>query len=401
MDFDRVEDLAEPRRLRPADARKPKAAVPAERLSELIGSIYDCAIDPGLWEQTLLEINRAFSFASAVIAVSPLRQGAQVVNVSVGCDVEWLARQDGYGVEGLDLWGGPEQIQKFPLDEPIIGSQLPAYKSRQANRYYRDILAPRGLEDAAVIAVAREPMLFGYVAFNRHVSAGLIDAREAQALRILGPHFRRAVTISNMLDMKSIEAATFSATLDALSVGVLLVDEKLGIVHANAAAQALLATQAISAGRGTLALQSREAQAALETAVRQAMSDEAAMGHRGIGVPAGELSGEARVVHVMPLERGATRRRLDQRAVAALFIAPAAAAPRLPADALALLYDLTPAETRIFELVCAGITQEGISADLGIAKSTVKTHMLRIFEKTGCNRQVDLVKLAARFSLAV
>jgi DNA-binding CsgD family transcriptional regulator len=35
---------------------------------------------------------------------------------------------------------------------------------------------------------------------------------------------------------------------------------------------------------------------------------------------------------------------------------------------------------------------------LGCAETTVKTHLYRVFAKTGATRQADLVKLAAGFS---
>jgi DNA-binding CsgD family transcriptional regulator len=73
--------------------------------------------------------------------------------------------------------------------------------------------------------------------------------------------------------------------------------------------------------------------------------------------------------------------------------------PALPGDALALLYDLTPAELRVFELIATGTTQPEIAHRLGIAPSTVKTHLLRVFAKTGCGRQADLIKLAASMAL--
>jgi DNA-binding CsgD family transcriptional regulator len=73
----------------------------------------------------------------------------------------------------------------------------------------------------------------------------------------------------------------------------------------------------------------------------------------------------------------------------------------MPADALALLYDLTPAESRIFELIADGQALSDIAVVLGIAPSTVKTHLLRVFDKTGCSRQAELVKLAASMSLPV
>jgi DNA-binding CsgD family transcriptional regulator len=34
---------------------------------------------------------------------------------------------------------------------------------------------------------------------------------------------------------------------------------------------------------------------------------------------------------------------------------------------------------------------------LGISETTVKTHLQRVFDKTGTNRQADLVKLVAGF----
>ena len=38
------------------------------------------------------------------------------------------------------------------------------------------------------------------------------------------------------------------------------------------------------------------------------------------------------------------------------------------------------------------------SERLGVAETTVKTHLYRVFSKTGASRQADLVKLAAAFS---
>jgi FixJ family two-component response regulator len=42
-----------------------------------------------------------------------------------------------------------------------------------------------------------------------------------------------------------------------------------------------------------------------------------------------------------------------------------------------------------------GVAQ--VASALGISDSTVKTHLQRVFEKTGTNRQTDLVTLVAGF----
>jgi len=52
-------------------------------------------------------------------------------------------------------------------------------------------------------------------------------------------------------------------------------------------------------------------------------------------------------------------------------------------------------------LIGAGTAPAAIATTLGIAPSTVKTHLRRVFDKTGANRQVDLVKLATSLPLRV
>ena len=84
-----------------------------------------------------------------------------------------------------------------------------------------------------------------------------------------------------------------------------------------------------------------------------------------------------------------------------MFIAHAAIPPQMPAAALAVIYDLTPAETRVMELLAEGKTQAEIGLQLGISTNTVKTHRRRVFEKTGASRQVELVRLLASISLPI
>jgi DNA-binding CsgD family transcriptional regulator len=69
----------------------------------------------------------------------------------------------------------------------------------------------------------------------------------------------------------------------------------------------------------------------------------------------------------------------------------------LPPEAIAKAYKLTPTELRVLlAIVEVGGVPE-VSKALGIAETTVKTHLGRLYQKTGSGRQADLVKLVAGF----
>ena len=109
-------------------------------------------------------------------------------------------------------------------------------------------------------------------------------------------------------------------------------------------------------------------------------------------------NGEHYVVQVLPLAAGAGRRAGANAAVAALFVRKAEMDAPSPAAVIGKAYNLTPTELRVLlAIVDVGGVPE-VAQNLGVADTTIKTHLSRLFEKTGAGRQADLVKLVAGFS---
>jgi DNA-binding CsgD family transcriptional regulator len=376
------------------------SGISAEWLSDLIGMIYDCVIAPEKWNETIDAIRLALGFSSGALGVYALPAGDMALRYTAGIEAAMAARMTDYDTAtAAELWGGPVKASQLPLGEPIIQSQATDRGTWACNRYYSEWLKPQGIADILAVVVARDAASVGTLALGRHESASEIGTHEVEGLRLLAPHIRRAVAISRLFDLKAVEVSTFSSVIEALETGVVLVGGDLVIVHANAAAKAMLgAEDPILSRRGKLALRHQVTNGALEAALLQAVQDEAKLGQKGIAIPARREDGAALVLHVLPLRKGDIRSGLMQSAAAAIFVAHATAPPTLPTDALRLLYDLTPAETRVFELICKSRKQAEVASSLGIAPGTVKTHLDRIFDKTGCRRQAALVKLAASFT---
>jgi predicted ATPase/DNA-binding CsgD family transcriptional regulator len=94
-------------------------------------------------------------------------------------------------------------------------------------------------------------------------------------------------------------------------------------------------------------------------------------------------------------DRGAAMNLAAAAEYALMLTAPAAA--QAPPDGLAVL---SARERELVTLVARGRTDAQIAAELYISVSTVRTHLDRIRDKTGCRRRADLTRLALQAELA-
>jgi DNA-binding NarL/FixJ family response regulator len=80
-----------------------------------------------------------------------------------------------------------------------------------------------------------------------------------------------------------------------------------------------------------------------------------------------------------------------------MFVSKATLEPPSSAEVIRDAYQLTRTELRVLlAIVNVGGIRE-VATTLGIADCTVKTHVRRLLEKTGADRQTDLIKLVAGF----
>jgi DNA-binding NarL/FixJ family response regulator len=86
---------------------------------------------------------------------------------------------------------------------------------------------------------------------------------------------------------------------------------------------------------------------------------------------------------------------VQQRLVAAVLDTPRVA----PAPAPALPDDLSPREAEVLKLIAAGLSNGEIATSLFLSNATVKTHVNRIFSKTGARDRAQAVRYAYQHGL--
>ena len=116
------------------------------------------------------------------------------------------------------------------VDEPLSREKALGRESYLKSRFYNEIIAPSGYYDAALTVLAKSVNRFGSLSVP---SENPVDDGMLQRLRDITPHVRRAVSIADLLDVRSLQSDMLSAAFDLLTVGIVLTDAKARIVHAN------------------------------------------------------------------------------------------------------------------------------------------------------------------------
>ena len=370
----------------------------SERLSALVSGIYDAALDPNLWGDVLGRAGRFVGCSSAGLGwkdVATKRGDVYYTSEGVNAYYRQLYFEKYVKID-------PCSMGQFfaEIGEPVTTADLIPYEEFVESRIYREWAKPQGLIDCAMTMLDRSTTAMSFLALFRHRQDGFFDDNALRLVRLIVPHFRRAVLIGKMVDTKNSEADSLADTLDGISAGMFLVDATSRIVHANVAGHVMLnAADVLYAERGCLVVNDPQVGQALAETFASAGDGDAALGVMGIGVPLLARNGERYIGNVLPLATG-SRRRVDKSyaAVAAFFVYQAVLDTPSPPEAIAKAYKLTPSELRVLlALVEVGGVPD-VAEALGIADTTVKFHLGNLYKKTGRTRQADLVKLVAEFS---
>lgn len=367
------------------------------QLSELIGMIYDCAIDPDRWPPTLAAICQSIGCGSGFILLVDLEQSHHKFAYSWGLGPDWEERYFAYSDQLTGFYSLAFSRQYGPDGEPLIMSRFIDLTGLNGKRIYEDLRRTLSITDVMQTVVLREARRIAILTASRHQNDGTLMDQDAATMRLLAPHVRRAVKIIDILDANKIEADSLAATLDTFIAGVLIVGEKGRILHANDAARRMLsAREPIAAIDGILSARNAAANEELSAAIRLARDNEAQIGSSGLGVPL--RCDEPSVAHILPLARGNVRTRLMPQATAAVFITRAERESSVDIRALVRIFDLTAAEIRLLEQLTRNATLADAAKTLRISQETARTHLAHIFSKTGVSRQADLLTLVDRLA---
>jgi len=368
--------------------------MPEEQISALAGDIYDAAINPALWPNALEKICGVVGGRMASIVWQDAAKATRKV-FEWGNDPRYRQLYQARYAELDPLFPA---ACFFPAGHVFRQSDVVAFDELRKTPIYKEWMQPQGYIDFVACYLEKSATSCVVTTVARHERDGIVDEASLSRMRLIVPHIRRAALIGNMVDVRSCQATSLADALNRLSAAVFLVDKMGRIEHLNISGQALLDERTVmhSVG-GRLAANAPESDQMLRY-IFSVLDDGDMEASNDFTVSLEAPVGARYVAHVLPLGSGARRRTESGHcAVAAVFVHKATVENFSPSGAFGKAYHLTAMELRVL----LGIVQVGggtkVAQELGISESTMRTHLKHVFQKTGTNRQADLVKLVAAF----
>jgi DNA-binding CsgD family transcriptional regulator len=367
--------------------------VPGDDQDAIVGAIYECVIDPTGWPDVLRRIHTEVGGVAAWIAVHYPGQVRSIYEIEVGTDPEQQQRLRTRYVAASPFIGAVHYVARADI---LSVADVVDYDEFREGRFYREWAEPQGWTDFILGVLAREADRFTWLGI---CMGERVRPEHKARVAIFLPHVERAVRISDLLKLKTNQAADLAAMAESLATGMILVDAETRVRGINLAARQIIAA---GSGLGLVDGGLRLPMTAAGTAIREAIKGCAGSRPDASGATVlmdGPDAGPGLLVHVMPL----TRARTDHvgAAVAALFLTDPAEPSRAPIEALVARFALTPSETRVLVALLEGKSPRAIAAAQGVAMPTVRTHLRRLYDKTGTAGQSDIVRLVASLSAAL
>jgi DNA-binding CsgD family transcriptional regulator len=359
----------------------------------LVGAIYDCAVNPELWSETLVKIRDKVGAAYALVGyIDATGADGGIPPISFRRNSPWSEEW---------LFKIEEKIRRVPFDQDLFHGPIDASwtammtmpeEEFKKTDIYREWVAPQDLLDTLNICYLNRSTARGVLAMPGYASRGLYGPDDRAFIERISPHIRRSIMINGLVDRTNMTIAFYRNVIDALSSAVFVVGMGRRVVFTNAASEAMLEDgNVLSKQFGALKAANPSSNGTVfEDAIDRASKGDIAVGIRGIGVPLIGKNGDRLAAYVLPIAGKDVRGAMMAQGQCIVFVAQRAEHQPMVMEILRTMFDLTVSEARVAALVAKGDGPQDIAASLGVAVNTVRAHLKHAFAKTGTHDQPAL-----------
>lgn len=346
-----------------------------------VQKIYDAAFDERLFPELLSAIGAYFGAQAGFLAWSNSINQARF-EAQFGNDPAYLQRYvETYWEHDMLR---PE-LYAFPEGEPATVYARLQDPEVRASRFFREYLAPQGIVDNLAVNLIKRDNMVATIALLRTGDAPPFEADDVTRMRELVPHLRRAVFLSSYRIRQANLVDAYRQSAHGARDGLVLLDDAGRVLDLGPEIERM--TGFVSP----------------ETATRSAFGKALAKAMRAPGPLLHEFDTADGTKKRLLLQSQAIDRNLFGDLVEGPGAAHAVSVTALDRrwglayESIASAHRLTAGEARVLKDVLTHGEMAGTPQRLGMARATSRSHLHRIYAKTGTKGFPDLCLLANRF----
>ncbi len=365
-----------------------------QSLPEIVDRIYESIERPNLWPKTINAIGNFLGgrphFWSA--EESTERAGWRPKFLEAGCQpTVFLSRMDLKALDEYEQEFG-ELIIRFLknvflsiLWSPEGVSAREAIGLIMTQRYLQAFETSVGTSTSSPPISARR-RLIAALWEDGHV----FSSDDLRSMRLLAPHLDRAARLQMRLNSANLHADRISGALDALTLGVVLVDGSgLPLWHNRRAQEIINRSNAVRPASAGLAGHCRSDTQSLRELIKRALST----GNQGLVAINRGAELRPLVVIAVPLRPHDAPSASDGSACGVIFISDPDRPDEPTVEALRRTFDLTYREAQTAIAIANGHGLKAAARSMGVALTTARSQLQQAFIKTGTSHQAELAAL--------
>jgi DNA-binding CsgD family transcriptional regulator len=357
-----------------------------DRLSQLLGSIYEAAVDASRWSSCLDAIctEMGANFVSLIV-----RPGG---NDDLGLIVS--AASDRRALDPHNHLIAMSPFAGLPLDKLVTIADILSEGDWRSSQYYLDWCKPHDVFHVMACDISTAGGTYGFRLTRPERDAPFGAADRARCARLL-PHLRRALSLHQALRKDERVHSLYSQAMAHLTVGALVLDDQARVIECNPMAASVVAlADGLRIAGDQLEATYRTDNTRLQRLIRDALQSRPGVRATlveamSVARPSGKV---AWGVVVQPIAPDAWTEGKHRPSVA-VFVRDAESKADPPARLAQQLFQLTPAETALAIQLANGLSLEEAAEALNIRRNTARAHLRSIFSKTGVRRQTELVRI--------
>jgi DNA-binding CsgD family transcriptional regulator len=373
----------------------------ADLLVAIVHSVYQTLRDEGRWPTLLRQIQTLLRADACNLSLYQFHTEGGLIAVHSGAfDDQYVDRYRTHSSHH-NPWFEREPYHRIN-DTVWLGTELVPMEKLQTTPFYRDWMRPQGLLHHCSATLFREDDTVACIELYRANGRPAFQREDLGPLQRLAPHIRQALEIKR--DLAGLGAAsTLVGIVGRLGQSPVVKDAQRRLYRGTAderdgAADQL--TDDLDDNTPEIEAAESDRNSAMATVTPDSYRPAIAFSQP---LDNEHIKAEAKrrrrwLPLVLPGEKGV---RIRARPPAAIPVQAEDGLDDTNEVLLRRLFDLTRSESRVAELLAAGRSVPDVARQLGVGINTVRTHLQRVYLKTGSHHQGELVALLLSGSVGI